>query len=114
MDSTLVSAKFSVDATDELHQWAAQRSFDLFLVSRDNRMQRHWEPVSMGWLYNFNYRVRLFSEIYLEQWRAAENQAVLNDLARRQAIEAAQQAARQDAAQWEAARQEEARQAAKK
>jgi hypothetical protein len=92
MNTTLASAGFNVESVDELHQWAAKRSFDLFIVSPDSRKQRHWEPVAMGWLFNFNYRARFFSEIYHEQWLATKlsQAAAAAESARRQAVEAAQ------------------------
>jgi hypothetical protein len=110
MNGLLSSAKYDVDAADEFHQWAAQRSFSLFLVSPDSRMQRHWEPISMGWLKNYNYRMRFFSALYFEQWRATRDyQMMLSNLALRQAVEERRQAAIQEAARQEAARREAAR-----
>jgi hypothetical protein len=108
MNSALASARFDVDEADEFHKWAAQRSFNLFLVSPDSRTQRHWEPLSMGWVKNYNYRIRFFSALYFEQWRAArEYQLVLSNLALKQAVEASrQEAARLEAARLEAARKE--------
>lgn len=103
INSSLASAKFDVDEADEFHKWAALRSFNLFLISPDSRMQRHWAPISMGWLKNYNYRIRFFSALYFEQWRAArEYQLVLSNLALKQAIEAG----RKEAAQKEAAGKE--------
>jgi hypothetical protein len=104
MNGTLASAKFDVDAADEFHKWAAQRSFNLFLISPDSRMQRHWEPISMGFLKNYYYRIRFFSALYFEQWRAArEYQLALSNLALKQAMEAARkEAARKEAAGKEA------------
>lgn len=100
MNGALASARFNADEAGEFHRWAALRSFRLFLVSPDSRMQRHWAPISMGWVKNYSYRIRFFSALYFEQWRAArELQLVLSNLALKQAIEAG----RQEAAQKEAA-----------
>jgi hypothetical protein len=88
LDNFLTSAGFNVNAADDLHKWAAQRSFDLFIASPQSRTQRHWKPIAMGWLINNNYRTRYFSATYLEQWRAAqESQARADEEARKQALE---------------------------
>jgi hypothetical protein len=96
MNGVLASARFDADEADEFHKWAALRSFNLFLVSPGSRMQRHWAPISMGWVKNYNYRIRFFSALYFEQWQAArEYQLVLSNLALKLAIEADRKAAAQ-------------------
>jgi hypothetical protein len=90
MDGTLTSAELDTNATDDLHKWAAQRSFDLFNVSPTSRMQRHWEPISMGWMINYNYHIRFFSPIYYEQWLAVRaSQAAAAEAAQKQKNEEA-------------------------
>ena len=112
MDGIMASTVFNVDAADELHKWAAQRSFDLFNASPNSRMQRHWEPISMGWLINYNYHVRLFSAFYFERWRVAQTaREAADEKAREQAIEVAREAAAEQAVAERAAIQA-ARQAA--
>jgi hypothetical protein len=66
------SEKFDANATDALHEWAAQRSFDLFLANLGAGGQVHWEPVSLGWLRNFNYRMSFYSDQFRMQWMIAQ------------------------------------------
>lgn len=76
LDGNLASAKFDPDVSDPLHQWAARRSFDLFAVSQNTRKQRHWMPLSSGWVRNSNYRMSFYSELFYRQWirdQAAQN-----------------------------------------
>lgn len=68
LDGDPVSEKFDANAADALHEWAAQRSFDLFLANLGNGGQVHWKPVSLGWLRNFNYRMSFYSDEFRMQW----------------------------------------------
>jgi hypothetical protein len=61
-----ISEKFNANETDSLHQWAAKRSFDLFIASPAG--QSHWAPVAMGWLVNTNYHARFRSQKFLDNW----------------------------------------------
>jgi hypothetical protein len=67
LDRDLVPKKFDVDAADSLHEWAARRSFDLFVVSSNARTQMHWTPISSGWLRNSNYRMRFYSQLAYDE-----------------------------------------------
>jgi hypothetical protein len=60
--------KFDVNSSDSLHQWAARRSFDLFIITAGAGSQTHWVPTSMGWVRNSAYRVSFYSEIFRLQW----------------------------------------------
>lgn len=65
--------KFDTKASDPLHQWAAQRSFELYQAPLGNRVQTHWQRLSMGWASNSNYRVRFYSERLLREWRTRQH-----------------------------------------
>jgi len=69
LDNDLKPLKFDANEVDLLHQWAAVRSFTLFNGSPSARTQRHWTHISMGWLRNYDYRMRFRSEEYLDEWR---------------------------------------------
>ena len=70
------SKKFDPNSVDALHEWAGQRSFDLFLANLGNSFlanlsnsgQVHWKPVSLGWLRNFNYRMSFYSDQFRMWW----------------------------------------------
>jgi hypothetical protein len=68
LDGDPASEKFDANAADALHEWAAQRSFDLFLANLGNDGQVHWKPVSLGWLRNFNYRMSFYSDQFRTWW----------------------------------------------
>ena len=55
--------KFETNICDPLHRWAAQRSFVLF-IAPDARSQKHWVPVSLGWLRHSGYKTRFYSEYF--------------------------------------------------
>jgi flagellar biosynthesis GTPase FlhF len=68
------SASFNVNAADSLHQWAAERSFHLFVSNPKLREQSNWVPISLGWLHNFDYRMSFRSElVFAELERANRN-----------------------------------------
>jgi hypothetical protein len=60
--------KFDVDDADTIHRWAAARSFELFSETPLSVRQPHWTHISMGWLMNNNYRVRIYSRNYYDAW----------------------------------------------
>jgi hypothetical protein len=62
--------KFNRNIRDSLHQWAARRSFDLFIASSDTKKQIHWIDTALGWLCNSNYQMRFQSQKYLAQYMA--------------------------------------------
>jgi hypothetical protein len=58
LQDILALAEFTRIA-DELHSWAAQRSFALYSATSDTRRsQSHWEITSDGWIENDNYKVK--------------------------------------------------------
>jgi hypothetical protein len=68
LDDNLKSVKFDVNAIDLLHQWAALRSFTLFVDNPSTRTQRHWTHIELGWMKNFNYGMSFRSaEVYAER-----------------------------------------------
>jgi hypothetical protein len=76
----LAVRKFDTDVADSLHNWAARRSFDLFIITPETRKQTHWTPVSAGWLRNSAYRVSYYSEIYYLQWVKEEANRKIQEL----------------------------------
>jgi len=104
LDANLASAKFDASVADSLHKWAARRSFDLFDATKSSRKQRHWQPISMGWAHNSNYRMRFRSQRLFEEWamnRQGRTTSAPNseaDLAAAQAQAQAAIAAAQEAA----------------
>jgi hypothetical protein len=72
--------KFDADVADSLHNWAAQRSFDLFILTPETRKQTHWTPVSAGWLRNSAYRVSCYSEVFYLQWVKEEANRKIQEL----------------------------------
>ena len=75
-------AKFDAGAADSLHQWAARRSFELFSMDFSTRKQLHWQPVSMGWLWNSHYRMRFYSETFYSEWANEQLKLKMADLLR--------------------------------
>jgi hypothetical protein len=62
--------RFSRSVKDSLHQWAALRSFDLFIAGSDTGKQLHWIDTALGWFCNSNYQMRFQSQKYLAQYMA--------------------------------------------
>jgi|WetSurMetagenome_2_1015567.scaffolds.fasta_scaffold58005_1 hypothetical protein len=60
--------KFDAGDSDALHQWSAQRSFDLFNLTPETRKQTHWVPTSAGWVWNSAYRTSRYSELFYLKW----------------------------------------------
>jgi hypothetical protein len=69
LNGNFAAAEFDAKAFDSLHQWAARRSFDLFNATACTRTQNHWRPVSLGWAFNGNYRMRFRSDPLLAEWQ---------------------------------------------
>lgn len=61
-------AGFDQGNQDMLHKWSAQRSFTLFVLKAGKSSQRHWVPISMGWLMNYNYNMRFYTETLQKLW----------------------------------------------
>jgi hypothetical protein len=59
-------ADFDAKADDPLHDWAAQRSFDLFMRNETTREQMNWTYLGAGWLWNYGFQMKLHSELYQE------------------------------------------------
>ncbi len=83
--------KFDNKIADSLHEWAAQRSFELFNATRYSRSQKHWIPSIMGWVWSNNFQMRFYSEIH--------NIEFINEIRTEERIRAAQEQARIKAAQ---------------
>jgi hypothetical protein len=49
LNGDLVSQKFNITASDPLHLWAAQRSFNLFISRPFAEKHKHWSVVSADW-----------------------------------------------------------------
>lgn len=70
LNGTLSALKFSPLKADGLQEWAARRSFDLFVSSPEARAQRtDWEFTATGWLWNRNFQKRFFSSIGAAEYR---------------------------------------------
>ncbi len=70
LDGDLKTSKFDANAVDPLHQWAALRSFVLFVDNPITRTQPHWTHISLGWVKNYNFGMSFHShEVYLEWMR---------------------------------------------
>jgi hypothetical protein len=104
LDGAPASDKFDANAADALHEWAAQRSFDLFLANLSTGGQVHWKLISQGWLRNFNYRMSFYSDQFRIQWMMDQrNQELAEE--RQRAAWAAQQEQQRQTAQQEQMRQ---------
>ncbi len=85
LDGSSKPSGFDVTMADSFHQWAAKRSFDLFVAasspSNPRSMYRsiimvlpaplkltHWQSDGVGWLFNSRYRMRFFSEPHYWEW----------------------------------------------
>ncbi len=73
LEPSLAESKFNLKETDELHRWAAERSFYLFATSQEARRHRtNWEPTASGWSWNRDFQVRLFSSQVAGEYAAKE------------------------------------------
>jgi hypothetical protein len=58
LDATLALEKFDRKQTDALHNWAARRSFDLFMGDPEAReKQNHWQSAGSGYMENKNFGI---------------------------------------------------------
>jgi len=58
LDADLAVSRFERKPTDSFHEWAAQRSFDLFMSDPEARnKQTHWQPTPGGYMENKNFGV---------------------------------------------------------
>jgi ferric-dicitrate binding protein FerR (iron transport regulator) len=58
LDADLAVSRFERKPTDSFHDWAAQRSFDLFMSDPEARnKQSHWRTVPGGYIENKNFGV---------------------------------------------------------
>jgi hypothetical protein len=101
LDGKLVSSKFSVDSTDVLHKWAAQRSFNL--VSANRVGFGRWMLTAAGWLHNPDFRATLYSPAFYNVWLQRLNQAKNEEELQKARQKAAEDkvAADKAAAEWE-------------
>jgi hypothetical protein len=106
LDGDPASENFDPNVVDALHEWAAQRSFDLFLANFSNGGQVHWKPVSLGWLRNFNYRMSFYSDQFRIQWMIDQRNQELAAERQRAAWAAQQEQIRRAAAAAEAKERE--------
>jgi hypothetical protein len=72
LGKSLASTGFNTKKADELHLWAAKRSFNLFILNQNAYTTPHWLPLSMGWFINNNFRMRFFSEASKNIWMAGQ------------------------------------------
>ena len=105
LDGRLVSSKFNAHITDLLHQWAAQRSFELFDYNVLGR-QTHWRATaSAGWLNNPDYRATFYSPAFYDLWLKNLNKVKHEEYSNEAQVKSAgQTAADQSAAAQSAAR----------
>jgi hypothetical protein len=60
--NALAISKFSVKSSDSLHQWAAGRSFNLFISNSEAlATQTHWELSYSGQSRNTDFHIRLYA-----------------------------------------------------
>jgi len=72
----LTTSKFDGKETDGLLQWAARRSFRLFVSNAEARRQRtDWEFTATGWLWNRNFQTRFFSGVGASEYRRRHRSA---------------------------------------
>lgn len=66
LDPGLALEKFDRKQTDALHNWAARRSFDLFMADPEARQkQNHWQSAGAGYMENKNFGVEF--RVYLRR-----------------------------------------------
>jgi hypothetical protein len=71
------AVKFNRNIKDSLHQWAALRSFGLFIASSDTGKQIHWIETALGWFCNSNYQMRFQSQKYLAKYMAKRREQII-------------------------------------
>lgn len=74
-------SEFDMEEKDILHQWAAKRSFTLYIMNEDTRRSwDHWTHLSGGWMQNKLYGVKAHSPIaYEEQALMREREQALQE-----------------------------------
>ena len=90
LEGVPASEKFNANAADALHEWAAKRSFDLFLANLSTVStggQVHWKLISQGWLRNFNYRMNFYSDQFIPWMTDQRNQELAEERQQRQAAQ---------------------------
>jgi hypothetical protein len=60
----LAPGKFDGKIADGLHEWAGQRSLELFLGNEETRKRRNWRCWGGGWLWNQGFQLKIRSELY--------------------------------------------------
>jgi hypothetical protein len=71
LDGDFKTSKFDTDARDPLHQWAALRSFALFVDNPVARTQPHWMHISLGWVKNNDFGMSFHSQkVYFDGMRS--------------------------------------------
>jgi hypothetical protein len=68
LDKNAPLVKFNANESDSLHEWAAKRSYDLFIAEPTG--QTHWTPVALGWIANINFHIRFRSQRYFDSWQS--------------------------------------------
>jgi|SRR5579862_1332138 len=77
----LAVSEFDFQTSDALKQWAALRSITMFTSDNEAlRHRSHWQYLDLGWLWNQDFSVKLFSmqaKLYydLEKYQEAARQA---------------------------------------
>jgi hypothetical protein len=68
LDDDLIVSRFERKQTDSFHEWAAERSFDLFMSDADARnKQTHWHLVPGSYMENKNFGVEF--PVYIRRAR---------------------------------------------
>jgi hypothetical protein len=78
LNQNLKAAGFDAGPPDMLHRWSAQRSFELFMQNAGISSQKHWVPISLGWLMNYNYRTRFHLESWMTERGSPEERPVID------------------------------------
>ena len=99
LDDDLKTSKFDADAIDPLHQWAALRSFVLFVDNPVARTQPHWTHISLGWVKNYNYGLSFHSHEVHREWMRNYNRRLSASSMMAAAVERARRSAEALAAQ---------------
>jgi len=99
LEDGLKTSKFDADAIDPLHQWAALRSFVLFVDNPVTRTQPHWTHISLGWVKNYNYGLSFHSNEVYQEWMRSYNRRLSTSSMMAAAAEQAKRSAEALAAQ---------------
>jgi hypothetical protein len=75
LDERMKVYKFDGKEMDELHRWAARRSYEFIDINPDARRQlKTWTHLNGGWMENIDYGVRMYSPMALEEQARLRNQ----------------------------------------